>query len=97
MAGTPGFPRALARTLQELRLAGLPAGALAPLPLAGPDLAVLLDRFEACFADAASVDRAALFRTAARVVARHGQSARTSSSCSIFRSSMPPSASSWRR
>ena len=53
VAATPGFPRALARTLQELRLAGLWAGSLAPLPLAGPDLAVLLDRFEACFADAA--------------------------------------------
>ena len=75
VAGTPGFPRALARTLQELRLAGLPAGALAPLPLAGPDLAVLLERFETCFADAASVDRAALFRTAAQAVATHGSGA----------------------
>jgi len=75
VAGTPGFPRALARTLQELRLAGLPASALAPLPLAGPDLAGLLDRFERCFADAASVDRASLFRTAARVVTREGSGA----------------------
>ncbi len=65
VAATPGFPRALARTLQELRLAGLPGASLAPLPLAGPDLAVLLDRFEACFGEAASVDRADLFRTAA--------------------------------
>ena len=75
VAGTPGFPRALARTLQELRLAGLPASALAPLPLAGPDLARLLDRFELCFVDAASVDRASLFRTAARVVTREGSGA----------------------
>ena len=75
VAGTPGFPRALARTLEELRLAGLPASALAPLPLAGPDLAGLLDRFEVCFADAASVDRASLFRTAARVVTREGSGA----------------------
>jgi ATP-dependent helicase/nuclease subunit B len=75
VAGTPGFPRALARTLQELRLAGLPASALAPLPLAGPDLAVLLARFEVCFADAGSVDRAALFRTAAGVVATQGSGA----------------------
>jgi CRISPR/Cas system-associated exonuclease Cas4 (RecB family) len=75
VAGTPGFPRALARTLQELRLAGLPASALAPLPLAGPDLADLLDRFEVGFADAASVDRASLFRTAAGVVTREGSGA----------------------
>ena len=68
VAGTPGFPRALAHTLQELRLAGLSAGALAPLPLAGPDLAVLLDRFDACFAQSGSVDHAALFRTAAAAV-----------------------------
>jgi ATP-dependent helicase/nuclease subunit B len=72
VAGTPGFPRALARTLQELRLAGLPGSALAPLPLAGPDLAVLLDRFEGCFADAGSVDRAGLFRVAAEAVKQHG-------------------------
>jgi ATP-dependent helicase/nuclease subunit B len=68
VAATPGFPRALARTLQELRLAVVPGGSLAPLPLAGPDLAVLLDRFEACFGEAASVDRADLFRTAAAVL-----------------------------
>ena len=68
VAKTPGFPRALARTLQELRLAGLSGGSLAPLPLAGPDLAVLFDCFEACFGEAASVDRAELFRTAAAVL-----------------------------
>jgi len=62
---TPGFPRALARTLEELRLAGIGSAALSPLPRAGADLAWLLDRFEACFAEASSVDRAALFRAAA--------------------------------
>ena len=65
VAGSPGFPRALARTLQELRLAGVPASRLAPLGPAGPDVAWLLERFEACFASASSVDRADLFRTAA--------------------------------
>src|SRR5687767_5154352 len=75
VASTPGFPRALARTLEELRLAGLHSNALAPLPLTGPDLAVLLARFETCFADAASVDRATLFRTAARVVQEQGSGA----------------------
>lgn len=68
VAATPRFPLALARTLHELRLAGLPGGSLASLPLAGPDLAVLLDRFEACFDEVASVDRADLLRTAARLL-----------------------------
>ncbi|OFW06151.1 MAG: hypothetical protein A3I61_18425 [Acidobacteria bacterium RIFCSPLOWO2_02_FULL_68_18] len=68
VADTPGFPRALARTLQELRLEGLGSDALVPLSRAGPDLAWLLDRFETLFAEAASVDRAGLFGTAAAVL-----------------------------
>ena len=68
VAATPGFPRALARTLQELRLAGIGPATLSPLTLAGPDLAWLLDRFEACFVDAGSADRADLFGTAAAVL-----------------------------
>jgi len=66
VAKMPGLPRALARTLQELRLAGIGAGALAARPQAGADLAWLLERFDACFAEAGAVDRAALFTTAAR-------------------------------
>ena len=65
VSGSPGFPRALARTLQELRLAGVPASRLSPLGPAGPDIAWLLERFEECFASASLVDRADLFRTAA--------------------------------
>ncbi|OFW17084.1 MAG: hypothetical protein A3H29_08015 [Acidobacteria bacterium RIFCSPLOWO2_02_FULL_67_21] len=68
VAAAPGFPRALARTLQEVRLAGIGSAALAPCASAGPDLAALLDRFEAAFAGAAAVDRAALLRTAARLL-----------------------------
>jgi hypothetical protein len=68
VAGTPGFPKALARTLQELRLAGLDATALEGLPLGGRDLAVLLDRFDAQFAGAAATDRAALFEAATGVL-----------------------------
>ena len=67
---TPGFPRALARTLQELRLANVRAPQLTGLPLAGPDLADLLERVEASFAAASSADRAELFRAAARTVAK---------------------------
>src|SRR5688572_6608025 len=43
VAKTPGFPRALARTLQELRMAEVGADRLGPLPLGGPDLSVLLE------------------------------------------------------
>ena len=68
VAATPGFPRALARTLQELRLAGIDHTGLGRLPLAGADLANLLERFDACFERAGAVDRAELFRTAARVL-----------------------------
>jgi CRISPR/Cas system-associated exonuclease Cas4 (RecB family) len=68
VAATPGFPRALARTLQELRLAGIDQAGLTRLPLAGADLANLLERCDACFERAGAVDRADLFRTAARTL-----------------------------
>ncbi len=64
VAGTPGFPRALARTLQELRLAQVPASALSKLPLGGRDLSVLLERFEREFTAASATDRATLFGAA---------------------------------
>ncbi len=64
VARTPGFAPALARTLQELRLAQVPGDALAALPLGGRDLATLLDRFDAQFASAAATDRALLFEAA---------------------------------
>ena len=69
VATTPGFPRALARTLHELRLAGVEAEALATLPFGGPDLAALLEKFEAQFNSAKSSDRAMLFRVATESVA----------------------------
>jgi CRISPR/Cas system-associated exonuclease Cas4 (RecB family) len=68
VADTPGFARAVARTVQDLRLAGVAGSRLASLPLAGQDLANLLERFEEVFAEAASVDRARLFRTAAQAL-----------------------------
>jgi hypothetical protein len=64
VARTPGFPRALARTLQELRLASLTTDRLDQLPLGGRDLAVLLQRFDEQFANASATDRATLFRAA---------------------------------
>ena len=68
VASTPGFPRALARTLQELRLAHVPASALSRLPLGGSDLSALLERFEQEFAAASATDRATLFSAATRVL-----------------------------
>ena len=65
VARTPGFPRALARTLHELMLARVDAAALASLPLGGADLARLLERFEDQFAAASATDRGALFEAAA--------------------------------
>jgi CRISPR/Cas system-associated exonuclease Cas4 (RecB family) len=65
VASTPGFPRALARTLNEIALARVDADALRRLPLGGADLAALLERFDAQFAAAAATDRATLFEAAA--------------------------------
>src|SRR5262249_25839577 len=65
VASAPGFPRALARTLEELALAGASAGELRRLPQSGPDLAELYERFEAQFEAAAAVDRARFLAAAA--------------------------------
>ena len=68
VAGMPGFPRALARTLQEIRLAQVEGDRLAALPLGGRDLAALLERADAQFANAAATDRASLFEAATQAV-----------------------------
>jgi ATP-dependent helicase/nuclease subunit B len=68
VASTPGFPRALARTLEELALAGVSPSTLRPLAHVGRDLADLFERFEEQFQSASSVDRAMFLRTAARAV-----------------------------
>ena len=68
VARTPGFPRALARTVQELRLAGVEAAALERLSFGGPDLAALLHGFDEQFAAARAIDRAALFDAATRAI-----------------------------
>ena len=62
---TPGFPKALARTLQELRLAGIGRGALSAVKRSGADLVELLDRVDTLMTDAGTSDRAALFESAA--------------------------------
>jgi len=70
VARTPGFPRALARTMQELRLASADRSDLARLPFGGPDLAALLERFYEQFDAARAIDRAALFDAATRALQR---------------------------
>ena len=68
VAAAPGFPRALARTLEEVRLAGITGDRLRQAPRSGSDLARLLDQFDASFEQAGTADRAHIFRTAARLL-----------------------------
>lgn len=65
VAATPGFPRALARTLGELRGADLRPTSIGEVALVGPDLERLLNQFERALGDALTSDRADLFGTAA--------------------------------
>ena len=69
VAAMPGFPRALARTLEELALAMVTPAGVRPLPDIGPDLAHLFERVDEQFQSASAVDRAAFLRTATRAAA----------------------------
>jgi CRISPR/Cas system-associated exonuclease Cas4 (RecB family) len=60
----PGFPRALASTLREMRAASVTGATIGGAPRVGPDLAALLENFEAQFTGASAADRAELFRVA---------------------------------
>ncbi|MYN66428.1 MAG: PD-(D/E)XK nuclease family protein [Acidobacteria bacterium] len=68
VSSAPGFPKALAHTLLDLRLAGVSANPLTRLPQSGPDLAGLLDRLEELMVLAGVCDRASLFDEATRVL-----------------------------
>ena len=65
---TPGFPKALARTLLDLRLAAVTGGDLTRLPRSGTDLGALLERVENLLDEAGASDRAALFETATKAL-----------------------------
>src|ERR1041384_4966844 len=65
---TPGFPKALARTLLELRLAGISNRDLFRLPRSGSDLAHLLEHVDTLVQNAGASDRAALFQTAIKAL-----------------------------
>ena len=69
VAAMPGFPRALARTLEELALAMVRPSSLRRLADVGDDLAHLFERFDEQFQSASAVDRAAFLRTATTAAA----------------------------
>jgi CRISPR/Cas system-associated exonuclease Cas4 (RecB family) len=68
VAGMPGFPKALARTVHELRLAGVRADRLGGSDPATGDVGRLLARVEAELDRVGVDDRAAMFRLAADAV-----------------------------
>jgi RecB family exonuclease len=68
----PGFPRALARSLAELRLNRITAPALEKLDRIGPPLAALLTQLETELAAANLADRAAIINMALDAIAGPG-------------------------
>lgn len=79
VAAMPGFPRALARTLHELRLAGVGPSVLDGRNAAAADIGRLLERFETQMGDASIDDRAALFTSAAAIWRRSADAAQQKS------------------
>ncbi len=68
VARLPGFPRALAVTLQELRLCGVVSSALDEMPRNGRDLARLLDHYRSQLDAWQLADRAAVLETATKAI-----------------------------
>ena len=64
VAKRPGFPRAVARTLDELRMNAVDLEAIRRLPRGGPDLAALAECVERELALAKLADRSAVFEAA---------------------------------
>lgn len=69
----PGFPRTLASTIDELRLAGVTPDALEGVGEAGADLEELLRRFERQLDEGNVADRATLFRIATGILGAPGE------------------------
>src|SRR5262245_24776844 len=67
VADRPGFPRAVARTFDELSMNAVTPAALRELPLGGSDLALLTEGIEAELAHDGLTNRAAVFGIAAHV------------------------------
>src|ERR1700683_896663 len=64
VANFPGFGRATAATINDLRSAGIPAETLKRLEESGPDNAALLERFEEQIGEVSVADRSILFQSA---------------------------------
>lgn len=64
VAKRPGFPRAVARTLDELRMNAIDIETIRVLPRGGPDLAALAECVERELASAKLADRSLVFETA---------------------------------
>ncbi len=64
IASCPGFPRAVARTIDELRMHGVPLDGLADLNDAGAAMRALAAAIERELEDAGGADRAAVFAAA---------------------------------
>jgi ATP-dependent helicase/nuclease subunit B len=64
VANFPGFGRATAATINDLRSAGIPAETLKKLEESGPDNAALLERFEEQIGEVSVADRSILFQSA---------------------------------
>jgi superfamily I DNA/RNA helicase/CRISPR/Cas system-associated exonuclease Cas4 (RecB family) len=68
VAMRPGFSRALAATISEVRMAGLDASELAGLGEAGSDVSELMKEFQEQLANSRAVDRSQLFEIALQAV-----------------------------
>ncbi len=69
VADRPGFPLAVGRTMEELRLSSVSPAALAALPTIGHDLEALATETARELADAGLADRAAVFAAATAAAA----------------------------
>src|SRR5262245_13201035 len=68
VASMPGFARALASTISELRLENIVPSDLASVGQPGPDLATLLERFEQELAAQALADLSSLFKFSEEII-----------------------------
>jgi ATP-dependent helicase/nuclease subunit B len=71
VASTPGFFRALASTLLELRMNDVDRGLLAAAGPAGADLSLLLHEFQNALMESRVADLALIYRSAAREACRY--------------------------
>lgn len=70
VAEKPGFPVAVARTIEELRMNNADAKLIARLPRGGADLAALVESVARELAEAGIADRARIFEAAINVIER---------------------------